>query len=329
MSGNQRYQPYAGNPARLNTYHGPKRQLLGNHTAGRAAPSWRSNAIPEEAAAAQAAAKRVTIRNLSGSKILLSCLPNDVSESDITDLFTKTVGPLSECFLIHNSAGQSKGMAVITFQKSTDAKVAKQKYDGKIVDRRRPIKIELIVDDLPNPDASTAARPRAQQPVSLLDRLAVSTTPAASSTSVHQRIAPATTTAPKPHLVARVQPNPGPDQIVHQLPRQQAAAASIMAAQQTQHPKLRQRKGAKRIRKYLPRGTGAGVQQQQQSVSFYVGSLSSSSLGGKGRAAAAGVDGNGNGVAGEGKRAKVKVKSLAELDAEMEEYSTARENMDL
>lgn len=84
MSGNQRYQPYAGNPARLNTYHGPKRQLLGNHTAGRAAPSWRSNAIPEEAAAAQAAAKRVTIRNLSGSKILLSCLPNDVSESDIT-----------------------------------------------------------------------------------------------------------------------------------------------------------------------------------------------------------------------------------------------------
>lgn len=50
------------------------------------------------------------------------------------ELFRKTVGPLKESFLIYNSAGRSKGMAVVTFQRPGDAAAARAKFDGKIVD---------------------------------------------------------------------------------------------------------------------------------------------------------------------------------------------------
>jgi len=50
------------------------------------------------------------------------------------ELFRKTVGPLKESFLIYNSQGKSKGMAVVSFQRPGDAAVARTKYDGKIVD---------------------------------------------------------------------------------------------------------------------------------------------------------------------------------------------------
>ena len=50
------------------------------------------------------------------------------------ELFKKTVGPLKEAFLIYNSQGKSKGMAIVVFQRPADALVARTKYDGKIVD---------------------------------------------------------------------------------------------------------------------------------------------------------------------------------------------------
>jgi THO complex subunit 4 len=50
------------------------------------------------------------------------------------DLFKKTVGPTHNVFIIYNSSGNSKGMAVAHFARPGDAAVAKQKYHGKIVD---------------------------------------------------------------------------------------------------------------------------------------------------------------------------------------------------
>lgn len=46
------------------------------------------------------------------------------------------MGPLRESFLVYNSQGKSKGMAVVVFQRPGDAVVARQKFDGKIVDGR-------------------------------------------------------------------------------------------------------------------------------------------------------------------------------------------------
>uniref|UniRef100_D8QH76 RRM domain-containing protein n=1 Tax=Schizophyllum commune (strain H4-8 / FGSC 9210) TaxID=578458 RepID=D8QH76_SCHCM len=81
------------------------------------------------------------------------------------ELFRKTVGPLRDVFLIYNSQGHSKGMAIVAFQRKGDAAVARAKYHMKVVDGRRPILIEIIVDD----DAPSAAAPAG--PPSLIERI--------------------------------------------------------------------------------------------------------------------------------------------------------------
>jgi hypothetical protein len=41
---------------------------------------------------------------------------------------------VKEAFIIYNSSGKSKGMAIVTFHRPGDAAVAKAKYDGKFID---------------------------------------------------------------------------------------------------------------------------------------------------------------------------------------------------
>ncbi|KAJ7033687.1 hypothetical protein C8F04DRAFT_1103829 [Mycena alexandri] len=164
MQAQYRPQPYA----RLNAFHGPKQQLLGNH-AGRAPPAWRTGPSTGPFAANGPARGRQVSMNDGGSKIFLSRLPMDVGETEVEELFKKTVGPLRESFLIYNSQGKSKGMAVVAFQRPGDAVVARSKYDGKIVDGRRPIKIEVIVESGAVIPPSIPVAPSA--PPTLFDRL--------------------------------------------------------------------------------------------------------------------------------------------------------------
>lgn len=49
-------------------------------------------------------------------------------------LFTRTVGPVRDVFLVYNSQGRSKGMAIITFARPEDAAQAREMYNGKIID---------------------------------------------------------------------------------------------------------------------------------------------------------------------------------------------------
>ncbi|KAG2049993.1 hypothetical protein BDR06DRAFT_960691 [Suillus hirtellus] len=139
--------------ARITSYHGAKRNLLGNQ-AGNVPPAWRDSKDKQKE---------------RGSKILLSRLPVDVGETEVEELFKKSIGPLKECFVIYNTQGRSKGMAVITFQRPGDAAAAREKYDGKLIDGRRPIKIEIIVD---SDDAAGSARSTPTSAVpSLLGRI--------------------------------------------------------------------------------------------------------------------------------------------------------------
>ena len=100
------------------------------------------------------------------------------------ELFKKTVGPLRESFMVYNSQGKSKGMAIVVFQRPGDAAVAQKKYHGKIVDARmfqcsrqyrysllivhvgRPIRIELMIDNIPSSPTPSTLAP------SLLSRIA-------------------------------------------------------------------------------------------------------------------------------------------------------------
>jgi THO complex subunit 4 len=168
-----------------------------------------------------AASSKGTASQDSGSRIFLSRLPVDVGEKEVEELFKVTVGPLKESFLVYNSQGRSKGMAVVWFQRPGDALVARAKYHGKIVDGRRPIKIEILLDDNPAP----------KPPQTLLNRLA----PAAPVRQTQGiRVPPAevsTSTLPRPLKAtpqttsAQAKPTPIP-------PR-----------------RLRQKKGPKRLKK--------------------------------------------------------------------------------
>ncbi|KAJ2935026.1 hypothetical protein H1R20_g2061, partial [Candolleomyces eurysporus] len=193
------YQRDSKPHARLNNFHGTKKQLLGHHVQ----PAWKPNAVSAPSKQFEA----------SGNKILLSRLPTDVGEKEVEvwarffsiftqlteyaelpspclvaavqELFRKTVGPVKDCFMIYNSQSKSKGMAIVTFSKASDASSAKAKYHGKIVDGRRPLKIEFITDDIP----SAASQPQ-PKPLTLLERLGepvtnvpIASTPAAKPAS--------------------------------------------------------------------------------------------------------------------------------------------------
>ncbi|KAF7325743.1 RNA annealing protein [Mycena kentingensis (nom. inval.)] len=123
---------------RLNNFHGAKRNVIGNGSA-HVPPAWR---------AANGAMNGVvqTRPSEGGSKIFCSMLPNDVREREVDELFSKTVGPLRDSFIVYNSQGNSKGMAVVHFQRAEDAQRARQKYDGRVVDGRRPLRIQVILD---------------------------------------------------------------------------------------------------------------------------------------------------------------------------------------
>ncbi|KAJ8516252.1 hypothetical protein ONZ45_g6404 [Pleurotus djamor] len=120
--------------------------------------------------------------------------------------------------------GKSKGMAVVSFIRAGDAVVARTKYNGKIVDGRKPIKVEIIVDnDLP-----------------------ATTTPSPTIPSLFSRLGPSTPTAnnaPKPH----VQVNLPPKTASTPNPQTSRPAVSTQVP-----PKRRVKKGPRRLNKRQP-----------------------------------------------------------------------------
>ncbi|KAJ3509228.1 hypothetical protein NLJ89_g5334 [Agrocybe chaxingu] len=167
---------------RYNPFHNPKRQVVGP---AHVPPAWKTNGM-----AAGPSKGREPVE--SGSRIFISKLPIDVGEKEVEELFRKTIGPLKESFLVYNSQGRSKGMAIVTFQRPGDAAIAQAKYDGRVVDGRRAIKIELMVDKSSVPLSGPPPT------LTLLNRLAPAPTPP-------NGVAPSTSTPTAPRVPARPQ----------------------------------------------------------------------------------------------------------------------------
>ncbi|KAN0131670.1 hypothetical protein V8E53_010512 [Lactarius tabidus] len=203
--------------ARLNAYHGTKRQLTGT-SAGQVSPAWRT---ANGAAAVNGSASPLSKKALQrGSKILLTSLPMDVAESELEELFKRTVGPIKELFIIYNNQGRSKGMAVVTFQRTTDAVSAQSKYDGKVIDGKHKLKIELVTDsDGPLPQAVTCK----EQPT-LLSRISGPQAQARSASDLT--------------------PSKGPSTPPPQRPAKNLTPSIFVAG-----PKKRTKKGPKRVKK--------------------------------------------------------------------------------
>ncbi|EGO03927.1 hypothetical protein SERLA73DRAFT_175623 [Serpula lacrymans var. lacrymans S7.3] len=134
-----------------------KTQVLGT---GGASPSTRArhanNAPVVNGAKAANAAPAST---QPADKIIVSNLPQDVNEAQIKELFHSTVGALREVTLHYDSAGRSKGVAAVHFQRKGDGTKAYQQYNNRLIDGKRPMKIEIVVDPArPAPPTSLVAR---------------------------------------------------------------------------------------------------------------------------------------------------------------------------
>jgi THO complex subunit 4 len=129
-----------------------KTQVLG-HPANAAARTAAQNSAAAKVVAAAAPPSH------PADKIIVSNLPADVNEVQIKELFHSTVGPLRDVTLHHDSAGRSKGVAAIHFQRKGDGTKAYQQYNNRLIDGKRPMKIEIVVDPArPAPPQSLASR---------------------------------------------------------------------------------------------------------------------------------------------------------------------------
>lgn len=99
------------------------------------------------------------------SKILVSNLPMDVTETQIKDYFTQTIGPVKKVLLSYGPNGKSRGVATIIFPKPGSAAQAAKDLDGLKVDSR-PMRIEVLIGakEAPAPPAPKSLGERVAQP---------------------------------------------------------------------------------------------------------------------------------------------------------------------
>ncbi|PIL23540.1 hypothetical protein GSI_14853 [Ganoderma sinense ZZ0214-1] len=219
----------------IHTYHSHKQRVLGN-PAAQPAPAWRANAKAASGSGPEL-----------GSKILLSRLPTDVVENEVEVLFSRTVGPVKEVLMVYNSQGKSRGMAVVAFARPGDAAVARAKYNGKIVDGRRPIKIEIVSDE-DTPRSSVPAVVALPGQPSLLARLAKPTpAQAAAAASAPPQNGRKVLAQVQVAAVAPVMPSP------RNRVRQKRGAGRLkkQRAQQGQQPQTQHRKQKSKTREEL------------------------------------------------------------------------------
>ncbi|WVW85560.1 hypothetical protein I302_107598 [Kwoniella bestiolae CBS 10118] len=116
-----------------------------------------ASAVPKAAAQAAAPAKPLTAEAI---KIIISNLPQDVTEAAVRDLMQSTVGPVRTVQMSYNATGKSTGVATVVFKNRGDANKAHAACE--MIDNQRPMKVEIAID--PNQAQSLASRVAAPPP---------------------------------------------------------------------------------------------------------------------------------------------------------------------
>ncbi|KAG0144764.1 hypothetical protein CROQUDRAFT_79602 [Cronartium quercuum f. sp. fusiforme G11] len=136
----------------------------------------RTTARPQPVVVAPPASKALQLppQMGQGSKIIVSNLPTDVTENQIRELFSTTVGPVIKVALSYDNRAQSKGTAQVEFKRNDDATKAFQQYNKRLIDQNRPMKVEIIVDPsrIPPPPLSTRVAPAPKQAVATVSSVA-------------------------------------------------------------------------------------------------------------------------------------------------------------
>ncbi|KAG8849128.1 hypothetical protein FRB96_000914 [Tulasnella sp. 330] len=94
----------------------------------------------------RAAVLAANIHIPTGNKINVTNLPLDVKDAEIKELFSTTIGPIREATLHYDAKGHSKGMATVLFSRKGDAPKAVAQYHGRVIDGKRQMKVELVLD---------------------------------------------------------------------------------------------------------------------------------------------------------------------------------------
>lgn len=81
----------------------------------------------------------------SDSKIIVSNLPNDVTEKMVKDYFSDAIGPVKRVTLSYGANGVMNGTVTIIFVRADSATKALETLNGIKVDNR-PMKIEVVLD---------------------------------------------------------------------------------------------------------------------------------------------------------------------------------------
>jgi len=76
-------------------------------------------------------------------------------------LFATTVGATKSCNLQYNAAGKSTGTATVVFARIGDAQKAFDTYNNRLIDGKRPMKIEIVYDPAKQPLVNRVAAPKA------------------------------------------------------------------------------------------------------------------------------------------------------------------------
>ncbi|KAA1472511.1 hypothetical protein DENSPDRAFT_778401 [Dentipellis sp. KUC8613] len=107
-----------------------RQQVLGNPGTS---PTARAR-LAANAATLVNSTKAATVAPQPADKIIVSNLPLDVNEVQVKELFHTTVGPLRDVTLHYDSAGRSKGVASVHFQRKGDGTKAYQQYNNRLID---------------------------------------------------------------------------------------------------------------------------------------------------------------------------------------------------
>ncbi|KAI5480854.1 hypothetical protein MNV49_006663 [Pseudohyphozyma bogoriensis] len=84
-----------------------------------------------------------------GDKIIISNLPEDVTEDQLKELFTTTIGPLVSAVLSFDSRGISTGTATVQFKQPEHSQKAFTMFNKRLVDGRfgrRPVPSAASLD---------------------------------------------------------------------------------------------------------------------------------------------------------------------------------------
>lgn len=78
--------------------------------------------------------QQVTAEVVPGDRVIVSNLPDDVTEQQVKDLFAKTIGPVGSAQMNYDARGKPKGVVNVQFRKPEDAARAFEQYNNRLID---------------------------------------------------------------------------------------------------------------------------------------------------------------------------------------------------